>query len=165
MPKSPKRKRSIARPGPARTRALHALSHMRREKLSLAEACRLEHIKPATFLRHVGSAVRQKTPGGRYKVSAADKFVRKLNVPTALGPTAVPVRGSKAAREVSAYSNAVAKYLRTGKTKQLKRFAGKKVGNRKKAVELITDPQTLSALAQAGVFHLDQLYGSFLGKS
>src|SRR3974377_2194 len=47
-----------------RTRAMHVLAKMRRDKLSLAEACRLEHIKPDTFLKHVGSAVKQDKPDG-----------------------------------------------------------------------------------------------------
>src|SRR5262249_30907059 len=95
-----------------RTRALHALAKMRRDDLSLAEACRLEHIKPSTFLRHVGSAVQQDRPGGRYRPTAGDRFRRDLQIPTALGPTAVPIYGSNKAREISQYLNAVALYLR-----------------------------------------------------
>jgi hypothetical protein len=57
---SVKRKRKTVprneREAQARSRALHALAKMRREKLSLAEACRLEHIKPVTFRHYVGSA-------------------------------------------------------------------------------------------------------------
>src|SRR5579859_2633819 len=72
-----------------RTRALHVLAHMRREDLSLAEAARLEHVKPATVLRYVGSALRRDKTGGRYRATATDKFHRKLNLPTPSGP--VPV--------------------------------------------------------------------------
>jgi hypothetical protein len=145
----------------ARSRALHALAKMRREKLSLAEACRLEHIKPSTFLRQVGSAVRQDKPGSRYRAVAGDRFRRDLQIPTVLGPTPVPIYGSKNAREISNYLNAVALYLRKGDTSKLKRFKGKTVGVRGQKLELITDPQTLSALALAGALQFDQLYGAF----
>jgi hypothetical protein len=149
----------------ARTRALHVLAKMRREKLSLAEACRLEHIKPSTFLRQVGSAVHQDKPGGRYRPVTGDRFRRDLQVPTVLGPTPVPIYGSKNAKEISNYLNAVALYLRRGDASKLKRFKGKTVGVRGQKLELITDPQTLSALALAGALQFDQLYGAFTAAS
>jgi hypothetical protein len=165
-------KRALTHPDPnssdqrqaqARNRALHALALMRREKLSRAQACRLAHIKPVTFQRYVGRAVRQERPGGRYHSLNTDKFRRDLQVPTLLGPMPVPVRGLKNARDVSEYSNAVGVYLRTGKTKQLARFKGNKVGPRGQQVELITDPDTLTMLAQSGALQLDQLYSAFAG--
>jgi hypothetical protein len=146
-----------------KTRALHALSQMRRKHLSLAEACRLEHIKPSTFLRNVGGAVRQDKPGSRYHAVAGDRFRRDLLVPTALGPVAVPIYGSKNAKEISDYLNAVALYLRKGDASRLERFKGKTVGVRGQKVELITDPETLSSLALAGALQFDQLYASFTG--
>ena len=163
----PRRKRKpIAenhRESQVRARAFHALALMRREKLSRAEACRLAHIKPATLQRHVGTAIQQDRPGGRYRALKTDRFQRDLQIPTLLGPVSVPVRGSKNARQVSEYSNAVSTYLRTGKTKQLHRFRGKKVGPRGNQIELITDPDTLTVLAEAGALQLDQLYSVFSG--
>jgi hypothetical protein len=159
-------KRKVRRNGRSeetRRRALHALAKMRREKLSLAEACRLEHIKPSTFLRHVGSAVRQDKPGSRYRAVSGDRFRRDRQIPTVLGPTPVPIYGNKNARDISNYLNAVALYLRKGDTSQLKRFKGKTVGVRGQKLELITDPQTLSALALAGALQFDQLYAAFTG--
>ena len=147
----------------AGTRALHALAKMRRNKLSLAEACRLEHIKPSTLLRHVGSAVRQDRPGGRYRATAGDRLRRDLQIPTALGPTRVPIHGSKKAKEISNYLNAIALYLRKGDTSKLERFRGKTIRVRGQKLELITDPATLSALALAGALQFDQLYASFTG--
>ncbi len=149
----------------ARQHALAALARMRREHLSLAEACRLEHIKPSTFLRHVGSAVRQDKPGSRYRATSGDRFRRNLQIPTALGPTKVPVYGSKAASKLSKYANAINRYLRTGDTSQLKSFKGKKVRVGNQQIELVTDPNTLSVLAEADVLRLDQLYSSFAGAS
>lgn len=147
----------------ARTRALHALSLMRREKISLAEASRLEHIKPATLLRHVGSAIRQDKPGGRYRATKSDRLRRDVQIPTALGEMTLSVSGSKAATEIAEYQNAVARYLRKGDASKLKRFQGKMVGIGKNKVELITDPETLSSLALAGALQFDQLYASVAG--
>ena len=99
-----------------RNRALAALGRMRREKLSLSEACRQEHIKSVTFLRYVGKAVRRDKPGGPFRPTAGDTFRRDLQIPTALGPTTISVYGSKNAQFISNYLNAVAAYLRTGDT-------------------------------------------------
>jgi hypothetical protein len=148
----------------ARNRALAALGHMRREKLSLSAACRQEHVKPTTFLRYVGSAVRQDKPGGPFRVTAGDSFKRIMQIPTALGPTAVPVYGSKNAQLVSNYLNAVAEYLRTGRRTKLDSFKGKRLKVGGKEIALITDPAALSALAQADALHFDQLYASATGR-
>ena len=134
---------------------------MRREKLSLAEACRLEHIKPSTFLRYVGSAVRQDKPGARYRATTGDRFRRDLYIPTALGPMKVSVHGSKAATTLSKYANAINYYLRTGKTSRLRQFKTVRIG--KQQIELITEPATLSVLAEANALRLDQLYAAIGG--
>lgn len=146
-----------------RTRALHALAKMRRDKLSLAEACRSEHIKPNTLLRHVGSAIQQDRPGSRYRATAGDRLRRDLQIPTALGPISVPAHGSKKAREISNYLNAIALYLRNGDASKLERFKGKTIRVRGQKLELITDQATLSALAFAGALQFDQLYASITG--
>jgi hypothetical protein len=69
----------------------------------------------------------------------------------------------KNARELANYLNAIALYLRKGDTSRLEKFRGKTVSDRGQKVELITDPQTLSALALAGALRFDQLYASFAG--
>lgn len=155
----------IERQAEVHNRALHSLSHMRREHLSLAAACRLEHIKPATFLRHVGSAVRQDKPGGRFYTTKGDRFKRSLQIPTALGPTAIPVYGIKDARKVSEYLNAIGAYLRTGDETKLRRFKGKTLKIRGQKIDLITDPATLTARAEEDALHLDQLYASATGRA
>ena len=147
----------------ARNRALHALALMRREKLSLSEACRLEHIKPATLLRHAGRAIRQDNAGGRYRATASDRLRREVQIPSALGQTTISISGSKSATEIAEYQNAVARYLRKGDASKLRQFQGKKVGIGKNKVELITDPASLSSLALAGALQFDQLYASVAG--
>jgi hypothetical protein len=164
MQRSSKSKTRNKREGQARERAIATLALMRREKLSLAEASRLEHIKPATVLRYVGSAVRQDRPGGRYRATKSDRLRRDLQIPTASGQTTVTVSGSKAATEIAEYQNAVARYLRKGDVSKLKQFQGKVVGIRGQRVELVTDTAVLSSLAQAGALQFDQLYASIAGR-
>jgi len=142
-----------------RNRALHALALMRKGE-SLAAACRAEHIKPATFLRHVGSAVRHDKPGGRFRVIKTDTLRRDLQVPTEDGPVQVSVKGIKAAREFSAHLNAIAHFNRTGDTSRLKRFEGRTFIANGKRHHFLTDPEKLMELAQADALRLDSLYAS-----
>ena len=144
-------------------KALRVLSRMRREKLSLAQASRLEHVKPKTVRTHVGSALIQDRPGGRFRATAGDTFQRPLRVTTALGEITVPVRGTKAASRLARYQNAVADYLRTGRVSKLNAFKGKSIKVRGQQIEFVTDPETLTGLANAGALQFDQLYGSIGG--
>lgn len=137
---------------------------MRRDNVSLSQACREERIKPTTFRRYVGSAVRQNKPGGRFRAASGDSFRRDLQIPTVQGQAVISVRGSKNARFVSNYLNAVSEYLRTGKRAKLDSFTGKTVKVDGKDIELVTDPAVLSMLAQADVLHFDQLYASATGR-
>jgi hypothetical protein len=146
-----------------RNRALSVLVHMRREHLSLAAAGRLEHIKPATVLRYVGSAIHHDKSGGRYHATKGDRFRRDIQLPTATGPIIVPVYGSKNAENISKYLNAVALYLRTGDQTKLRPFKGKTIQAGKRRIKLVTDPDELSLLADADALHLDQLYASRKG--
>lgn len=152
-----------ARHAQTRQRALAALGYMRRERLSLTKASRLAGIKPSTVVRHVGSALKRDTPGGRFYASKGDSFKRELRIPTALGMTTIPVYGSKNAYILASYLNAVSTYLRTGKTKQLEKFAARSLVIRRQQIELLTDPGVLSLLAEADALHFDQLYASVAG--
>ncbi|MBZ5689716.1 MAG: hypothetical protein LAP86_32360 [Acidobacteriia bacterium] len=75
-------------------------------------------------------------------------------VPTTVGNAPVTVRGSKQASELGKYMSAVGKYLRTGDVEALGKFEGKSIGG----YPLITDPELLSSLAQAGALTLDEIY-------
>ena len=163
VPLNNKLRRSSLRTREARDRALQVLSAMRREHLSLSAASRRERIKPATVLRYVGSAVRQDKPSGRFRATAGDRFRRDLRIPTPQGYTTVPVYGSKKARFVSDYLNAVGSYLRSGSRAELSRFRGKTLKVRGQTVELLTDATILSRLAEADALRLDQLYASLAG--
>jgi hypothetical protein len=75
-------------------------------------------------------------------------------IPTALGTTHVVVRGSRQATLLGRYMSAVGQYLRSGTTKALSEFEGKSVGDH----GLITDPETLNLLAEAGSLQLERIY-------
>ena len=70
------------------------------------------------------------------------------------GYVPVTVRSSKQAQLASEHLIAVGRFLRTGDTEWLKPFIGKHVGG----VELLTDPDRLRELADAGLVKLDALY-------
>jgi hypothetical protein len=75
-------------------------------------------------------------------------------VPTALGTSPVAVLGSKQATQLGEYMSAVGKYLRTGNTEGLSAFKGKSIGGH----DLITDPEVLNVLAEAGSLQLEEIY-------
>jgi hypothetical protein len=157
-----RRLKPTARQQDVRNRALHALALMRRGE-SLAAACRAEHIKPQTLLRHVGNAVRHDKPGGRYRVARTDTLRRDLEVQTPDGPVHVSAKGIKAAREFAAHANAIAHFNRTGDESRLKRFKGKTFKVGRKRYEFLTDPDALMVLADADALP-ESLYTSFTGR-
>lgn len=133
----------------AYNRALHVLARMRRTGSSFTEAAREEHIDPRTVRKYLTSELRT-----RGRATKADRRKREMLVPTRLGNAPVTVRGSKQASELGKYMSAVGKYLRTGDVKALAKFEGKSIGGH----PLITDPELLSSLAQAGALTLDEIY-------
>jgi len=148
-----------ARQRETRNRALHALAHVLRGE-SLSTAARLEHIKPSTVLRHVGTAISRDRPGGRYRARSKDKFIRELEVPSASGRVPVDAKGIAKAREYSQYANAVLHFNRTGDLSRLERFKGKTfVDVSGQRHEFVADPDTLTTLADAGIA-LESFYRS-----
>jgi hypothetical protein len=159
--KSKMRRLVAAKKGPdsaIRTRALAALARMRRENLSLARATRIEHIKPSTFLRHVGSAVYRSGPGKPWKPTKSDRFGARMTVLTAQGPTTVLVRGSRERTRLARYDIALRKWraAEDGADKELMAFQGQTVGGH----ILITDLELLIRLEEAGQLDFDALYFS-----
>jgi hypothetical protein len=138
---------------PARQRALAVLARMRSRGESLSEAARLEHTTPHTVRKIVGKQLRR-GQSGKYAATVADTLRRDLNVLGSEGYVVVSVRSSKQAQLASEHLIAVVRFLRTGDAEWLKPFIGKQVGG----VELLTDPDRLRELAEAGLIKLDALY-------
>jgi hypothetical protein len=126
---------------------------MRNRDESLSQAARGEHTTPRTVRKLLGRQLKRGT-SGHYSATRGDTLRRDLNV---LGYDAyepVSVRSSKQAQLASEHLIAVNRFLRTGDTEWLKPFVGKRVGG----VELLTDPDRLHELADAGLVKLDALY-------
>jgi hypothetical protein len=75
-------------------------------------------------------------------------------IPTEKGVEPSSIHGSKEASQLGRYMSAVGKYLTTGDISGLEEFEGQTIAGR----QLITDPDVLSSLAQAGALQLDQIY-------
>jgi hypothetical protein len=84
---------------------------------------------------------------GQVRPSKADRRRRNMLIPTSKGAAPVAIYGSTQASQLGRYMSAVGKYLRTGKTDALEEFAGQSIAGH----PLITDPEQLSSLAQAGL--------------
>jgi hypothetical protein len=140
-----------------RDEALHALSLMRTKNMSLAEAARETRHAPRTLIKHVGKALTKAT-NGRYKANPSDRFVRRLHFLTEKGPDAVTVRGSRLASKIGSYMNAVERYLATGKTDELDKYAGKSVTVGKSKYPFVTDTQLIRRLYDAGAISFEDLY-------
>ncbi len=138
---------------PARLRALSVLARMRSRGESLSQAARLEHTTPRTVRKLLGRQLKRGT-SGRYSATRGDTLRRDLNVLGSEGYVPITVRSSKQAHLASEHLIAVGRFLRTGDTEWLKPFVGKRVGG----VELLTDPDRLHELADAGLVKLDALY-------
>jgi hypothetical protein len=75
-------------------------------------------------------------------------------IPTPIGNAPVTVRGSRQASQLGKYMSAVGKYLRTGDVEGLAQFKNQSIGGQ----ALITEPNALSVLAEAGALTLEEIY-------
>ncbi|HTS07860.1 MAG TPA: hypothetical protein VMP68_19965 [Candidatus Eisenbacteria bacterium] len=131
---------------------MRVLARARRTGESLTSIARDEHIDPRTVRKYLGSEFR----GAGQRPTKADKRKRYMLVPTVLGNTPATVRGSKEASQLGRYMSAVGRYLRTGETRGLAKFKRKSIAGH----VLITDPDILSSLAEAGALTLDEIYAT-----
>ena len=146
------RKRS-RRPSLKRQRALAVLARMRSRGESLTKAARLERTTPRTVRKILGKQLRRGA-SRRYSATRGDTFRRDLSVLGFDGYEPVVVRSSRQAHLAADHLVAVGRFLRTGDAEWLKPFVGKHVGG----VELLTDADRLSVLADADLVKLDALY-------
>lgn len=137
----------------ARPRALAVLARMRSRGELLTQAARAEHTTPRTVLKIIGKQFRR-SPSGRYTATSGDTLRRDINVLSAEGFVPATVRSSKRVQLASEHLIAVDRYRRTLDTEWLKPFIGKRIGG----VELLTDPDRLQVLDDAGLGNLDSFY-------
>lgn len=129
------------------------LARMRSRGETLTQAARLEHTTPRTVRKVLGKQLKRGT-SGRYSATRGDTLRRDLNALGFDGYEPVAVRSWKRAQLAAEHLVAVGRFLRTGDTEWLKPFVGKRVGG----VELLTDPDRLHELGDAGLVKLDALY-------
>jgi hypothetical protein len=144
-------------------KSIRAVGLMRREGVSLDAAARREGVPADVFAQFAGGGrgaperrrAIERQRDGSYTVRKADRMLRPMRVIEAgVGSVFVDVRGSRAARTVGRYWNAVDHFLTTGDDEPLRRFRGVKVGG----VELETDPEAIEALAYQGTIEFETIY-------
>src|SRR6516162_6534493 len=143
-------------------KALAALGWMRRLGWSLNKAAKREHIKPQTVLRHVGKALYRSGPGKPWKATKSDRLAEKMMVLTEQGPIFAVVRSSIERTRLSGYDTALRKWraAEDGAYEELLRFKGQTVAG----YVLITDPDVLIRLEEAGQLDFDAFYYSLGGR-
>lgn len=134
----------------ARVRAAEALNEMRKHpELGLSVAARRHHTTPQTVKTHFGHLL-HRSSGGAYRAAASDRerFVMDVVGPT--GPVERGVRGSRARALNLEHHRALAVFAGPGGGDEaiLARFRGKRIAG----VELLTDPDLIERLADAGEF-------------
>jgi hypothetical protein len=143
---------------PAKLRSLAVLARVRRGE-PLSRAARDERTTVRTVRKHVGKQLRRDS-SGRYRATRGDTLRRDINVLGYDGYEPVVVHSSKQAHLASQHLIAVARFLRPpGDRELLRPFIGKRVGG----VELLTDPDRLEILGDAGLVKLDGLYRHLRG--
>jgi hypothetical protein len=142
-------------------KARAALGVMRRLGWSLNKAAKQEHIKPQTVLWHVGKALYRSGPGKPWKATKSDRLPEKVMVLTEQGPIFTVVRSSIERTRLSRYYVALRKWraAEEGAADELSKFEGLKVAG----YVLITDPDTLIRLEEAGQLDFDAFYYSLCG--
>ena len=147
----------------AKERSLAALATARREHLPPSVAARIHGTSLRTMRRYVGSALRQKCPGGHCQVTPSDRIARPLNFLTPQGSVPVTIRHSRIATMMSEHLKAVKKYRNTGDTAALAPFRGKALRVGGVLHEFVTEPNSLDRLGHAGLLEIEGLYRAVQG--
>jgi len=145
----------------ARDRALHALNLIRRKGYALADALNESETSARTFHKYLGSEVLPSKSGQRIRVTKEDRRIREMPMATALGDVSRKIHGSRNASLNAAHRRAMLHYLRKGDNSLLKTFDGKSI----EGVELLTNPELISALAEQGAIKPEQFYASVGGEA
>ena len=140
----------------ARTRALHVIAEMRRDKeLRLSPVARSVGVKPSVVRKYFGSAFHK--VDGSWRVRKSDRFRETMYVPDERGNSVpVPTKNFRQRRKVSAYVRDIGRFYR-GKKSALTKWRDKRIAG----VELVTDLRILLSIeAQLSDF---SIYNAFNG--
>jgi hypothetical protein len=131
---------------------------MRAHGVSLAEAALDFDLDPRTVVRWSGSALK-KNPSGRYAARKSDRLLRVLLIPTNYGTRELATRDSQQASKVAEYWDAVQRYLQRGDDSALRNFRGVRIRAASgESIPLLTEPEELDRLGNAGVLSFESLY-------
>jgi hypothetical protein len=76
-----------------RAKALHVLSDLRRDRtLTLSQAAKNREVSPASVWKYVGSQLRRQGPGGKIRVTTADRLRATLHIPSTRPDVLIPIR-------------------------------------------------------------------------
>jgi len=143
-----------------RNRTLHALNLVRRKGYALEDALQEAGTSSRSFHKYVGSEVLPTKPGHRLRVTKEDRRIREMAMITPLGDVPRKLHGSRNASLNAAHRRAALHYLRKGDASLLIALRGNSIDG----VELLTDPDLISALAEQGAIKPEQFYASIGGE-
>src|ERR1039458_542420 len=151
-----------ARQKAARERALNLLSDLRRGEGSYSELLRKHHLDTRTARRHLGRDLLGGTRGKPVRASKADRRVRLLMFPKAVGDVPIRTRSSRDATKLSEYFHDRDMLLR-GKLRAYD-FEVKWRGMHVVGRELFADTNGIFQMADADVLKVEHLYASTDGE-
>ncbi len=138
--------------------ALEALSYMRNDRASLADAARKAGTSSENVLRYAGAAI-TRDPQGRYVAAASDRLYRRMAMITKGRVIFVDVSDSTSATWISRHHNAVKRYIYRADDRGLGTFKGKGVRDTQGQIHPFeTDLDTLDRLASIGEIEFDSIY-------
>jgi hypothetical protein len=123
---------------------------MRREKLTLSRASKLEETTPANVRKYMATALKQARPRGRLVVTPRDRIAKQMFFLTEKGRIPVTVRDSRTSSTIGRHLNAVKRWARNRDESPFQEFKNIKVRIGSEIREFVTDPVTLRRLADAG---------------
>jgi hypothetical protein len=136
----------------------HVIAKMRADDTSLANAARDFGIDPRTVIRWGGPALKKNT-NGRYTAKKSDRLLRVLFLPAEYGTREIATRDSRQASLIGQYWDAVQRYLQRGDDSALRKFRGVRIRAASgESIPLLTEPEELDRLGNAGVLSFESLY-------
>jgi hypothetical protein len=134
----------------AREKALAVVALMRRGKLSLSAAAKLEQTDIRTVRRYAATVLQRAGRRGVFRAKPSDRIARTLNFFTPQGIIPVTVRNSRIASKIAEYMNTVRSWANARDLTAIQRFRGKSFRVNGKTYNFVTDAETLGQLANAG---------------
>jgi hypothetical protein len=140
------------------TNVTHAISKMKKDRVSLPRAAR-EFGVSRLQMKRLGGAALCKRRNGRYYSKVREPLLRVMRILTPQGVTEIAVTNSGQASLLGEYWNVVQHYLATGDVSLLAGFRGKQIADADgNEFPLLTETEELDRLGSAGVLSFESLY-------